>query len=377
MRREAAMLLNLTIVLTAIGLLLVYSSSPVIAVKQWNLSPLHFFYRQAAFAVVGCAVMALAMRFDYHALSRPWMLLLVVTGTLGCLIAVLIPGIGVEVGGAQRWLAIGGFRFQPSEIAKVAVIVITAAILLHRREHIGKFFGGYMPPLAAAAILAGLVYFQNDLGTPFIMMAIALFMLLAGGARIWHLGLCGALGVAAVTLMILHKPHRIERVKTFLDPWADPSNTGLQLVQSMTAFARGGLFGQGPGAGEQKLLHLPSAHTDFIFAVWAEEMGLAGSALLVLIFAAFTILAFRVAMNARDYFGACLASGIAALIALQASLNMAVTMGLLPTKGLSLPFISAGGSGLIVHLALVGVLLNIALQSEVPAPARTAAPVAR
>jgi len=377
MRREATILLNLTIALTGLGLLLVYSASPVIAVKLWDLSPMHFFWRQGLFALAGFALMAIAVRFDYHALARPWMLALLTLGTLACLIAVLIPGVGVEVGGARRWLRLASFQFQPSEIAKVTVIVIMAAMLLYQRERLGRFFTGFLPALLVAAVFAGLVYLQNDLGTPFIMMTVAVLMMLAAGARMWHLALCAVAGAIAVSLMILHKPHRVERLKTFIDPWADPSNAGLQLVQSMAAFARGGLFGQGAGAGEQKLLHLPAAHTDFIFAVWAEEMGLVGSVVLVVLFAAFTIVAFRVAMHARDYFGACLASGIAALIAVQAALNMAVTMGLLPTKGLSLPFISAGGSGLLVHLALVGVLLNVALQAEAPERVRRPVAVAR
>ena len=267
-------------------------------------------------------------------------------------------------GGAQRWIDLKFTRFQPSEAAKFALIVMLAIKLTANQEQVRDFFKGFVPPMLIAGFFAGLVLLERDLGVPVVLMAVAFIMVLVAGARLSFV-IASCVPVAAgVALQIWTNPYRVELVLAFMDPWSDKSDSGFHLIQSLAGVARGSLWGLGAGASEQKLFYLPAAHTDFIFAVWAEEMGLLGTLTVVALFAVFVVAGFRVALWARDLFGGLLATGIVSLIALQASFNMAVTVGLLPTKGLPLPFISYGGTSLIVLLALAGVLLNVGLQAN-------------
>lgn len=380
MQREALTILYLTLGLTATGVLMVFSASPVIAMHVFEAPPLIFAQRQIMFAIMGLVVLGIMVRFDYHRLADRGMLFLIGSVALALQLVVVFTSFGAEAGGATRWLSVGPLRFQPSEVAKVAIILLLAGLLCRRHEHIRRFFAGFLPPVVLTGLFAGAVVLQKDIGTPVVIGAVAGMMMFAAGARFLHIGVCAAPAVAAVVYLVQSMGHRMDRIKAYLDPWAYPSAEGFQLIQSMTAFARGGLVGQGPGAGQQKLLHLPEAHTDFIFAVWAEEMGFVGSVALACGFALLMLMAFRVAQHAPDLLGALLAIGIGSLITVQALMSMAVNTGLVPTKGLSLPFISSGGSGLLVNMALMGILINIALQSEVlvrrrslQRPARTAA----
>mgnify|MGYP002619807390 CR=1 FL=1 len=366
MQREAVILFNLTLVLALAGVLMVFSASPVPAVRTFGMDPLHFADRQMKFAVVGFFLLLLMTRFDYHRLADKGVLFLIFVGAIVLQLAVVFSEFGAEAGGATRWLGVGALRFQPSEIAKASLVVLLAALLYKRKDHLRKFWFGFLPPMILVGLFAGLVAMQKDIGTPVVMVAVMGVMLIAAGARIGHMIVCGVVAVCGFIALVVIEPHRITRLYAYRDPWASPSDEGLQLIQSMTAFARGGLFGQGAGAGEQKLLHLPAAHTDFIFAVWAEELGFIGSVALVCVFALVMLMAFRVAQRAPDFFGSMLAMGIGTLVTVQALLNMMVSTGLVPTKGLSLPFISAGGSGLLVHMALMGILVNIALQGDAP-----------
>jgi cell division protein FtsW len=279
-------------------------------------------------------------------------------------VLVLIPGIGDERNGAQRWLEIGGFSFQPSEFAKFAVILLLAVKLSDNREHARSFFKGFLPPMFITLVFAALVLVEKDLGTPAVICATAFIMLFVAGTRRRFLfpGVVGA--VAAIWALSVTSPHRLARLTAFLDPWSHRDTSGYQLIQSLAAITRGAVWGRGPGAGEQKLLYLPEAHTDFIFAVWAEEMGLVGSLVLLALFFALICVSLRIAFHANDLFGALLVSGITALVGLQAAVNMAVVSGMLPTKGLPLPFISWGGSSLIVFMGLMGIVVSVGLRAH-------------
>jgi cell division protein FtsW len=289
-----------------------------------------------------------------------------VIGTMISLALVLLSGLGHAAGGAQRWLVVPGtpFKFQPSEFAKGVLVILLAVKLSVNQGDIKSFTRGFMPAIGLTFIFALLVLLENDLGIPVVMGATAFLMIFMAGTRWIYVIASTILGGAGVAAIALTTPHRIERLVAFRDPWRYAQDSGFQLIQSLAAFARGSVFGQGIGGSEQKLFYLPASHTDFIFAVWGEEAGLVGTLLVVLLFGAFLAVALRVALCAPDLFGTLLAAGIAGLIGVEAALNMGVTTGLLPTKGLPLPFISYGGSALIANLTMVGVLLNIALQSS-------------
>jgi cell division protein FtsW len=368
LKRESIIVLYAVLALTSIGILMVFSAGAMEDGSASGFGLLGYASKQAVFAVIGLLCMSLAVRFDYHYLRSPIVYRAVALAAFALLVLVLIPGIGVERNFARRWIIVAGMSIQPSEFAKGALILLLAAKLCENRDHIKSFFKGYLPPLMLTVLIAGLVVLENDLGTPVVLCTVGIIIAFAAGTRLWHILLSMAPLAGAVAYLIVTSPVRVKRVMIFLNPWSDPSDSGLNLIQSMMGFARGGLTGQGAGAGEQKLHYLFGAHTDFIFAVWAEETGLVGTLCLVALFAVFLFAAMRIAANAPDLFGSLLATGIVTLITLQATINMAVAVGLVPTKGLALPFISAGGSSLIVNLALVGILLNIGLQAVEPEP---------
>lgn len=367
MKRETMFVLTVTLALTLVGILMVYSSSGVgtrAAERLREPSPLYYVNRQLAYMAIGLLGMWIASRIDYHRWATPLYFRGIVFVSLALLVLVLM--IGAKTGGACRWIPVAGFRFQPSEFAKFAVILLLAVKLSQNQQHIRSFWRGIAPPAVTTCVFLGLIVAEHDLGVPVVIGSVCLLMLLMAGIpkRYFFLALgCGGAGVAG---LIYLSPNRMERILAFRNPWADPSDTGLQLIQSLAAFAQGGILGRGPGASEQKLHYLPAAHTDFIFAVWGEEMGLVGCLALVVLFVALLIASMRIVAGARDSFGALLAGGIVSLVSFQAAFNMAVTIGLLPTKGLPLPFISSGGTALIVYLSMIGVLLNIGLQAEDP-----------
>ena len=360
MNRETNGLLVVAMSLVAIGVIMVYSASAVNAFHS-SLTGLDYLGRQLIYAAIGLTVMFSLARVDYHHLRKPSVYRPIVLGALFLLIAVLL--FGEERGGARRWLTLWFFSFQPSEVAKFALIVILAVKLTENRDEVGHFFRGFLPPVAITIVFAALIFFQRDLGTPVVICAISGIMIFLAGTRWSFVVVSTAPMVAAVIGLIVTSPYRWDRFVSFFNPWDYRDDEGYQLIQSMSAFAYGSIFGRGPGASEQKLFYLPEAHTDFIFAIWGEEMGLVGSLFMAGLFIAMLVLSFRIAMCAPDTFGALLAVGIGSLITVQAAFNMAVTVGLLPTKGLPLPFVSAGGTALIVNLALVGVLLSVGLRA--------------
>ena len=368
MKRETTLVTVTVLALAALGVLMVYSASAV------NPRFSGYVYRQIIFVAAGFAAFLFASRFDYHHFMDKGILRALVLGTLALLVLVLIPGIGKEVDGGQRWINLGFVGFQPSEIAKFTLIVLLAVRLTRDREHVHKFFRGFLPPMFITALFAGLVVAERDLGVPLMMVGVTFIMVFAAGAR-WRYILIGvAPAAAAATALIVMFPHRVIRLVAFVDPWSYRQSWGWQLIQSYSAFARGGVAGVGPGAGEQKLGYLPAPHTDFIFAVVGEELGLLGTLTVVLLFIAFLYGGTRIAMGARDRFGSLLAVGIVGIIVLQACFIMAVNTGLLPTKGIPLPFISYGGTSLTVLLGMVGVLVNVGAQGFEKAPWRKPIP---
>ncbi len=367
MIRESVALLTMVLALVLIGILMVYSATTVSASASAHVDGANEFghlWKQLQYVTIGLLGMAVAVRFDYHRLASPRIYRPIVLLAFALLLLVLVPGIGVKVYGAQRWIQVAGFRFQPSEFAKMALIILLAVKLSSNQGEIKSFFRGFVPAVVVTFLFAALVFLEKDLGVPVVMIGVAFLMIFAAGTRWIFVITCVLAAGSAVTAIALATPHRVQRLVAFLDPWQYAQNEGFQLIQSMTAFARGSLLGQGPGASEQKLFYLPFPHSDFVFAVWGEEMGLVGTLLVVSLFVAFAVLSVRIASGARDLFGTLLAAGIGGLISLQAAFNMCVTTGLLPTKGLPLPFISYGGSALIMNLALVGILLNVGLQAQ-------------
>lgn len=360
MAREAKWILMTVIGLVSVGVLAVYSASAADAAAHARL------IRELVYVAIGTLGMFIAAHFDYNQLRGAFLFRVIVVVAVLLLIAVLVPGLGDVRKGAQRWLEIGAFSFQPSELAKFALVVLLAVKLASNQDVIKSFWRGYLPALIITGAFCGLVVLQKDLGTPVVMGAVAFVMMFVGGVRLAFLipSLIPAIGL--IYFLSITSPHRLRRLTAFLDPWQYRSDEGYQLIQSMTAFAQGGIWGRGPGASEQKLHYLPEPHTDFVFAVWGEETGLVGTLAVMSLFIVLLVVSLRVAMHAKDLFGTLLVVGIASLVCIQAGVNMGVTTGILPTKGLPLPFISWGGTSLLVFMTMMGVVINVALQSDAP-----------
>ena len=348
-------LLLVVLALTLLGIAMVYSASGIRALDTLD-DPRYYLSWQALWAALGLLGMFAAMRIDYHryrALSVPLIVFAVVLLAL-----VLVPGIGVRAGGAARWLRAGPVGLQPAELAKLALIVYLAAWLGGRRADIAKP-AVLLPFFAVTALLAGLVVAEPDLGTAIVIVAIALTMYFVAGARLRvFASLAGLAGVCALAVAVA-QPYRLSRLVTFLDPWSDPRGTGFQTIQSLYGLALGGLFGEGLGAGREKFGFLPAPYTDSIFSVLGDELGLAGTLAVIVLFFALGYRGIGIALRARDATGALLAAGITTWLVFQAWVNMAVVASLVPMTGITLPFISYGGSTLGVGLIAVGILLSV------------------
>lgn len=349
-------LLVITIVLALIGLVMVFSASAVVAGSRFHDEG-YFLKRQIVWLALGFLLMQVLSRIDYVWWKRLAIPLLGVTTLL--LVLVLVPSIGVAAKGGRRWLHVGPVLVQPAELAKLVLLVYVAAYLAKREETITRFWGGLLPPLLVFGVVGGLVLLERDLGTVVIMGLTVMGLLFLGGARVAHLLGLSVAGLVAMTVLVVGSSFRLQRVMVFLAPWKDPTNAGFQITQSFLAFGHGGVFGVGLGEGRQKLFFLPEAHTDFVLALVGEELGLLGTASIILLFALFVIRGFYIAARARMPFGRYLGMGITLLIGVQALINASVVTGLVPTKGLTLPFVSYGGSSLATCMAGVGMLLNI------------------
>ena len=360
--RPDTWLFGAAIVLLSVGVVMVYSASAIVASERFH-DPYFFLKKQVFWALLGALCLWLALRLDYRRLEGLVVPLLLVAGVL--LVLVLVPPIGQAINGTRRWIRLGPVSFQPAELAKLALVVYLAAFLARRRDVLGDFRRGLLPPLAVAGVLAGLVLAQPDLGSCLTLVALTFALLYLAGGRVRHLALVLAPALPVLALAIWVAPYRLRRITAFLDPWSDPRGSGFQIIQSWLAFGNGGLLGQGIGGSRQKLFYLPEAHTDFIFAIVGEELGLVGALAIVGLFVVLAWRGLRIGLRAPEPFGAYLALGITLLIATQAIVNLGVVTGLLPTKGLPLPFVSFGGSALLVTMLATGVLLNISQHANV------------
>jgi cell division protein FtsW len=344
-----------TLLLVCSSVVLVYSASAVLA-DQLFKQPYLFLTKQALWTVLGLAVLAVTMRVDYRTYKNDrfiWALL----GAVGLmLIGVLFSH---PVNNARRWFSVGGLGIQPSELAKIACIFFTALTLERRMHRINDWKYALLPIAVVAGVLVGLIMLQPDFGTSVALLLIIGAMVFAAGLDYRLLAGTVLAALPAAYIVIMSADYRRRRVLTFLDPWSDPLGDGFQIIQSMIAVGTGGLFGKGLMAGVQKLFYLPEPHTDFIFAVIGEELGLIGTSTVLLCFVVIAWRGLRIAMRAEDSFGAFVALGLTVMIAVQALINMSVVIGLLPNKGFPLPLISFGGSSLLINLLGMGVLLNI------------------
>ncbi len=349
-------LLLVTLILVTFGTVMIYSASSVIAEERFG-DGYHFIKKQMFFVVLGLGAMAMFARIPYYHLRKVAYLSILLSVSL--LLLLLITQLGVSAGGATRWLNVGVFSFQVTEMVKVSLVLFLAHFLARKEEHIREFNRGFLIPMMTTAAIIGLVLLQPDFGTAVVLAMILILMLYLAGSRILHLGALVAVLIPVGFMLVVYKGYRLERFLSFLDPWRDPANSGFHIIQSLISFGSGEMFGVGLGNSMQKLFYLPEPHTDFILSIIAEESGFIGVTIVVLLFAILIFKGFLISYKAPDLFGSLLASGLTIIIALGASINMAAVTGLIPTKGLALPFLSYGGTSLIMSLTAVGVLLNI------------------
>jgi cell division protein FtsW len=354
-------LLIVTFTLLALGLIMVYSASAVWADYKFDDS---FFFakRQMLFAGVGIIAMFFIMNVDYWTWRNFAKVILIVCFVL--LVLVLIPGIGNVRNGSRSWIGVGAFSIQPSEFMKLAMIAFLAKYLSENQRNITSLKKGLIPSLGLVFLAFGMIMLQPDLGTGTVMVGTCIVMIFVAGARISHFVGLGVIGLLGFVGLIISAPYRIQRITSFLDPWSDPQNSGFQIIQSLYAIGPGGLFGLGLGQSRQKFFYLPEPQTDFIFAILAEELGFIGGSFVLLLFALLLWRGIRIALGAPDLFGSFLAVGIIAMIAIQVMINIGVVTGLMPVTGITLPFLSYGGSSLTLMLLAIGVLLNISRHSR-------------
>jgi len=351
-------------VLVALGLVMILSASSISAFTDHG-SSFTFFRKQLLWAVVAFAAYFLLSRIDYHRWRGFSFVGYAVSA--GLLVAVLVPGIGITVGGSARWIDLGPLGFQPSEVAKLAVVLVVADILSRKEERsFREFAHTALPVIPGLGFVAFLVMMQPDLGTTVILTVIGFGMLFVAGAPLRHLAPLALAGTGLALGAALAEDYRRARLLAFLDPWADPLNTGYQTIQSLIALGSGGIFGVGLGASRQKWSYIPNSHTDFIFAILGEELGLLGTFMVLGIFVFIAYLGIRIAKRAPDRFGMLVASGITIWIAFQAFVNMGAVTAAMPITGVPLPLVSFGGTSLLITLAALGILNNIAAQEKKP-----------
>jgi cell division protein FtsW len=355
---EHSLLYTATLCLLAFGAVMVYSASSAESLLNGSGDPSHYLKRYLLMAAVGLVVLHLVSRHGLR-LLRPVVPVMLIGSFVLC-VAVMLPGVGVTVNGATRWIAAGPLQFQPSELLKVSLIVYAARVLAMRPDSALTVRGLARPLLLVVGAACVLLLLQPDLGTAMIVCFSVGALLVVAGARMRHLALIAGSGAALTLLMILMEPYRRERLVTFLDPWSNAGDSGFQVVQSMIAIGSGGIFGVGLGESVQKVFYLPEAHTDMILAIVGEELGVLGIMGVAALYGLIAYGGLRAAKLARDRFAKLLAAGLTALILCQATLNLFAVMGLAPLTGVPLPFMSYGNSNLIVFLAAMGLILNVA-----------------
>lgn len=345
-----------TLALISMGVIMTYSASAIIAMEKFG-DHLFFLKRQILWVGFGSIVMMMVMSFDYENFKK--ITLPLFTVSLVLLILLLFPFFGKEVGGARRWLVLGPLSFQPSELAKVSMILYMAHTLTRKANRLDDFTVGYLPNLIVLGLFAMLIALQPDLGTAIVLTLVISMVFFVAGVRLKHILYTSIFSLPVVAYAILSVPYRKRRILAFLNPWGDPTDSGFQIIQSWFALGRGGWTGLGLGNGKQKLFFLPEPHTDFIFSVIGEELGFLGVLVVLICFTVFVWRGLRVALKTDDLYGSYLAVGFSLLIGIQALINIGVVIGALPTKGLPLPFISVGGSSMMVSMISAGMLMNI------------------
>ncbi|PIE63186.1 MAG: putative lipid II flippase FtsW [Desulfobacter postgatei] len=346
------------LILTGIGLVMVYSASCAIAMNEHN-TLFYYLKRQSIFLVVSLGIMFVTASFPYKLYKS--MAYIILAAAIGLLIAVLIPSLGIKANNARRWIDFGLFSFQPAEFAKLALILFMA-YSLSKKQELGKlreFSIGMVPHVMVFSLMAGLILCQPDFGTIVVMGMICWGMMFTAGVPLLHLLSPLPVVIPVVYFLVFKVDYRLKRILGFLNPWEDPLGIGFQLTNSLKAFGSGGLFGKGVGLSMQKMHFLPEPHTDFIFSIIGEELGLIGVTAILVLYGIILNTGTRIARQADTFFGAVAATGITLYLGLQVFINTGVALGLLPTKGLTLPFISYGGTSLIINMAAMGILMNI------------------
>ena len=344
-----------TFLLVCASVVMVYSASAVMALERYQ-QPYLFLIKQGMWAALGIAVLAIVMRVDYRSYRNPTFLW-VSLGIVG--VALVLVLFSTPINGARRWFGVGNIGIQPSELAKLCAIFFIAALLERRMHRIDEVSYALVPIAIAVGLLVALILLEPDFGTAMSLMTIAAVMVFAAGLSYRYLVGALLVGFPVVYFVLMSAEYRRRRLLAFWNPWDDPLGDGFQIIQSLIAVGTGGVFGRGLMEGVQKLFYLPEPHTDFIYAVISEELGLMGATAVLACFCVIAWRGFRIAMQAPDGFGALLALGLTTMIALQAFVNISVVLGLLPTKGVPLPFVSAGGSSLLINLLGTGILLNV------------------
>lgn len=354
---------TITVILVCIGVVMIYSASSIYA---WEMYKDSFFFlkRHLSFIVIGTVFTILVMGIDYKRLrkwARPLLLI-----SIFLLLLVLIPGIGREVAGARRWFRFKFISFQPSELTNLAIIIYVADFISRKGNTFRTFWRGFLPIMFVLGLVTLLILMQPDLGTALALGAVVFIILFVAGVRISYLLSIFLVSLPLLYILIFSVPYRKVRIMAFLNPWLDPKGSGFQIIQSQIALGSGGIFGVGLGQSRQKLFYLPAAHTDFIFSIIGEELGLLGAIAVIILFMIFIQQGFKIIKNAQDRFGYFLSLGLVLMISLKAVINIGVSCGVFPTKGLPLPFISYGGSSFIFDMISIGLLLNIARTGEYP-----------
>ncbi len=355
-RRARNLLFGSTMILIAIGIVMIYSASAIYAYDTMSDSG-YFIKRHFVYLAVGGVLMALASRADYKKLRKHAKTALI--ATLILLVLVLVPHVGHAAGGARRWFRFFGFSFQPSELLKLVIIFYMADFLERKREHLADLKHTIMPAVFVLGIAAGLVLKQPDLGAAVTVAFVVFILFFAAGFPLRYLSVLTLCSLPALLFAMLAKPYRRKRLLAFFHPWDDPRGVGFQIIQSFLALGSGGLFGVGLGRSQQKLFYLPESHTDFIFSIIGEELGFLGAGSVLVLFMIFIFAGMVIVFRSKNLFSQLLGLGLVSLIGLEAVINIGVSIGALPTKGLSLPFISYGGSALLANMVAAGLLLNI------------------
>lgn len=350
------------LLLVGIGVVMVYSASSALALKKFG-GDTYFLKKQAVFALLGILLMLAAYRLPIRTLRHLTYPLVALTFVL--LFAVHIPAFGTSAGGATRWLHVLGFSFQPAELARFVMVLYLAYSLSRKEDQLDDFYIGFLPHVMVLSLFSFLILLQPDFGSVVILGAVTWIMMFLGGVPLKHLGLSLLLLFPVTYIFLVVESYRIERIVSFFDPWQYAADGGYQIIHSLMAFGSGGVWGKGLGQGYQKLFYLPEPHTDFIFSVIGEELGLLGVLIILVLYGIIIYRGIRIALNTPEMFASLLAAGITLSLALQVCVNTGVALALLPTKGLTLPFLSYGGTSLLLNMMAIGILMKIgAIETE-------------